>query len=140
MRIKAAIIIVLIFGGIFAANLLIDNRKLSSIELENVRAACFTCHSSVPFYEQASKVHDTHAALDCSYCHSENRPLKPSTGPTPELSPLPIRIPPDIPHALVGRENCLTCHGTSGGYAQQIPADHVGRTNETCTGCHTVSK
>lgn len=38
MRIKVAIIIILIFGGIFTANLLIEDRELSSAELSDIKA------------------------------------------------------------------------------------------------------
>ncbi len=42
---------------------------------------------------------------------------------------------PAIPHPIAGREQCLTCHVT-GGAAEAVPADHAGRTNATCQGCH----
>jgi hypothetical protein len=37
---------------------------------------------------------------------------------------------------LEGMDNCLMCHETGVGGAPQYPAEHAGRTNETCTGCH----
>jgi hypothetical protein len=142
MRIAAAIVIILVFVGIFMANRLVENQKLSADELDNVRKACVTCHSRVPVYGQAPRVHEIHAALNCSRCHGENKAAQPSDGHAPGSSPSqsPNEGPPDILHSLVGHQDCLSCHGTSGGYAKQIPGDHVGRTNETCTECHTVSK
>jgi hypothetical protein len=142
MRIKAAIVIVLVFVGIFMANRLLENQILSAAQLEKVKTACTTCHGSVPVYDQASKVHEIHAALNCSRCHGENRPAQPSIESTPGSSPSASsgQGPPDIPHTLAGHEDCLGCHGTSGGYAPQVPTDHVGRTNQTCTACHKASQ
>ena len=42
-----------------------------------------------------------------------------------------------IPHTLEGREDCLVCHQTGAVQVTKIPADHSGRTNAICTGCHT---
>jgi len=44
--------------------------------------------------------------------------------------------PPAIPHSLEGRDACLACHETGVAGAPQIPADHSGRTNDMCRGCH----
>jgi hypothetical protein len=44
--------------------------------------------------------------------------------------------PPQIPHPLEGRDACLACHETGLAGAPQVPADHAGRTNEMCRGCH----
>ncbi|MBI5500965.1 MAG: hypothetical protein HY907_12035 [Deltaproteobacteria bacterium] len=41
---------------------------------------------------------------------------------------------PAIPHTLEGRAACLTCHGE--GKLKPAPADHAGRADATCTGCH----
>jgi hypothetical protein len=49
--------------------------------------------------------------------------------------------PSVIPHVIEGRENCTSCHtdpGTSpAGEAGAMPADHAGRTDSTCQGCHS---
>jgi mono/diheme cytochrome c family protein len=42
--------------------------------------------------------------------------------------------PPTIPHTLEGRADCLVCHGLDG--IQPFPADHAGRTSDTCQACH----
>ena len=76
MRIKVAIVILLVVGIVLAANLLIDNRKLSPVQLEKVTPACSGCHGSTPAYDAAIKVHDKHAALNCSHCHSDISGLK----------------------------------------------------------------
>jgi hypothetical protein len=53
--------------------------------------------------------------------------------PPPPPPPPPAATPSAIPHPMEGRDNCLMCH-TSGDVA--VPANHAGRTNDTCTGCH----
>jgi hypothetical protein len=42
--------------------------------------------------------------------------------------------PPRIPHAVAGREACVSCHGQNG--AEPFPRDHAGRLDATCTTCH----
>ncbi|MGE5141052.1 MAG: cytochrome c3 family protein [Rudaea sp.] len=44
--------------------------------------------------------------------------------------------PPNIPHPLEGRDNCLACHQTGVGGAPKVPASHAGRTVDTCRTCH----
>jgi hypothetical protein len=58
---------------------------------------------------------------------------------TPTATPTPAAGPPQIPHSLQGRDNCLLCHEQGIGGAPQIPTDHAGRTNETCQACHQPS-
>ncbi|MCB0238717.1 MAG: hypothetical protein KDH08_08725, partial [Anaerolineae bacterium] len=41
---------------------------------------------------------------------------------------------PAIPHPLEGRDDCVLCHGEGG--VKPYPADHVGRTSDTCLQCH----
>lgn len=43
---------------------------------------------------------------------------------------------PPIPHDLTGRQDCLSCHKDGVGGAPKYPADHAGRTNDTCQMCH----
>ena len=52
--------------------------------------------------------------------------------------------PPSVPHPPAGREQCTMCHavggpgvGAAGGTG--IPANHQGRTDATCLGCHKAS-
>ncbi len=49
---------------------------------------------------------------------------------------LPLLQIPSVPHPTEGREDCLSCHDT--GKLKPFPADHAGRTNDTCTMCHQV--
>jgi hypothetical protein len=39
-----------------------------------------------------------------------------------------------VPHPIVGQENCQVCHGQGG--VRPYPADHAGRSNDICLGCH----
>ena len=43
---------------------------------------------------------------------------------------------PKIPHPLEGRSDCLLCHATGVSGAKAVPADHAGRTSDTCNTCH----
>jgi hypothetical protein len=45
---------------------------------------------------------------------------------------------PAIPHALEGRDDCLICHAPDSA-VKPAPADHEGRTNESCQACHTLA-
>jgi Zn finger protein HypA/HybF involved in hydrogenase expression len=76
MRIKVAIIILLVVGVVLTANLLINDRKLSPVQIEKVTTACLGCHGSIPTYDAAIMIHNKHAALNCSHCHSNNSGLK----------------------------------------------------------------
>ena len=58
----------------------------------------------------------------------------PTTAPAP--TPKPTPTPTATPHTLEGHADCLMCHETGVGEATKIPADHTGRTNDTCTTCH----
>ncbi|MDP2729465.1 MAG: hypothetical protein Q8O55_03155 [Dehalococcoidales bacterium] len=52
----------------------------------------------------------------------------------PAEEPTETAGPPAIPHTLEGRDDCLVCHGESG--IKPFPANHAGRTNDMCRGCH----
>ncbi len=76
MRIKVAIVMLLLFGGILTANLLTENKTLSPGQMAKVTTACSGCHGGIPAYDAAIKVHNKHAAFDCSRCHSDSSSLK----------------------------------------------------------------
>ena len=49
--------------------------------------------------------------------------------------------PPKIPHPQDGREKCSSCHTANGSgdgatSALELPADHLGRPEQICNGCH----
>lgn len=46
------------------------------------------------------------------------------------------RPPPNIPHTLVGRTDCVACHSTGLAGAPKFPPDHAGRTSDMCQLCH----
>jgi len=44
--------------------------------------------------------------------------------------------PPPFPHSPDAKLECVACHATGVGGSPKFPADHAGRTNESCKGCH----
>jgi hypothetical protein len=49
---------------------------------------------------------------------------------------LPLLQIPPVPHPVEGREDCLACHDI--GQVKPFPADHAGRTSDSCTMCHQI--
>lgn len=76
MRIKAALIILILFGIGLAASLLIRDSMMSPAQVDKVTAACPQCHSQVPVYASASYLHDRKAAFSCSRCHADAGALR----------------------------------------------------------------
>ncbi len=76
MRIKAAIIVLVVVGVVLTANLLIDNRTVSPNQLAMRTTVCFQCHGAVPEYDTLSALHDKKASFNCSRCHSDIKALK----------------------------------------------------------------
>jgi hypothetical protein len=84
-----------------------------------------------------------------SACSGEAAPTTPRSTITPTSIPPTVTTTtttatqtggiPLIPHSIAGRENCLVCHETGIAGSVAIPADHAGRTNDTCTACHQVA-
>jgi hypothetical protein len=105
------------------------------------RADCLLCHGPtgvLPFpADHAGRSTDT-----CTGCHTPPPTPTPSAQPplgTPEPTAAaptaqPVGPAPAIPHSLEGRADCLVCHGPDG--VRPFPADHAGRGNDSCTGCH----
>ncbi len=52
--------------------------------------------------------------------------------------PAPAPVPPEIPHGLEGMTECLKCHGPEG--IKPVPADHAGRTADSCQVCHHAAE
>ena len=69
-------------------------------------------------------------------------PTKPAAAPTSTAVPAaPASGPPAIPHGLAGQEKCTLCHQVGAPGAGQpggtgLPANHQGRTDNICQGCH----
>ncbi len=76
MRIKAAIVILIVVGIVLMANLFIDNRTMSPPQLAKVTTVCLQCHSAVPKYDTVLALHNKKASFNCSRCHSDNSALK----------------------------------------------------------------
>ena len=70
LRIKVAAIILAAVALALVANLFIDDGTVSPVQLDQLRAACPTCHGLVPEYDTAITVHNMHASLNCSQCHN----------------------------------------------------------------------
>ncbi|MFH1032538.1 MAG: hypothetical protein V1767_08270 [Chloroflexota bacterium] len=85
---------------------------------------CFLCHGpgSVRPYP-ANHVGRTNAL--CIICHKPSPVVRPPSSPPPATP---------IPHTIVGRSDCLSCHNLGG--IKPFPANHAGRTNAQCTICH----
>jgi nitrate/TMAO reductase-like tetraheme cytochrome c subunit len=65
------------------------------------------------------------------------RAASPTAAATPTQAPSASGDdePPAIAHDLAGRENCLMCHDPEGNI-KPAPANHAGRTVQTCQACH----
>ena len=102
---------------------------------------CKNCHGP----EGIKPAPANHAAFTsdiCTNCHQA-----PQASGAPEATPTPeddessgesegeSEGPPAIPHELAGRDNCLVCHNPDGGM-KPAPANHAGRTADTCQTCH----
>ncbi len=92
---------------------------------------CLACHKGEALpADHAGRTNDT-----CQLCH---QPL--AEGEAPSLAPSAASPKPGtIPHDITGRDDCLACHEEGGGRASKVPADHAGRTNDTCQLCHKPS-
>ena len=91
---------------------------------------CLTCHGPQGVKPVPAN-HEGRPNDSCQVCH------RPGATPTPgAVQPAqPAGSPPVIPHAVEGRQQCDMCHAGPGSL-QPNPADHTGRTNDTCQVCH----
>jgi hypothetical protein len=90
------------------------------------REDCLACHAFGQVKPYPAD-HQGRAADTCLACHQMSAAAAAAT-------PVPA---PDIPHPIAGREDCASCHGL--GQVRPFPADHQGRADETCQGCHEVN-
>jgi hypothetical protein len=85
--------------------------------------------------------HATFTSDICANCHGVDDSSAPEATSTPESDASEDESegesagPPAIPHEVASRDNCLMCHDPSGGM-KPAPADHAGRTTDTCQTCH----
>jgi hypothetical protein len=87
------------------------------------REKCLDCHA-VDKVKPYPADHQYQTNKVCTSCHRQGA-----------TTPAAGAIPP-VPHSTQGREDCLVCHGA--GQVKPFPSDHVGRTSESCLGCHQV--
>ena len=80
---------------------------------------CFRCHGKlvVSSGPNAGQL----LSANCNLCHT-----------TLDQTTVPLGA---IPHTLVGREDCLSCHGLNS-TVKPYPADHQGYNVTACTTCH----
>jgi len=113
------------------------------------RQDCVICHSTgVGGAPKFPADHTGRTNEMCQLCHKPGAPSTsaggtavptkaPVAGTTPSAQPTGAAGgPPKIPHPLQNRDNCLACHQTGVGGAPKVPANHAGRTVETCKVCH----
>jgi nitrate/TMAO reductase-like tetraheme cytochrome c subunit len=100
------------------------------------RDNCLVCHDLgglKPFpADHAGRSTDT-----CTTCHQPAAPTgteEASSATEESAEETEAAAAPEIPHALEGRQDCVACHGLDG--IQPFPADHAGRTSDTCQACH----
>lgn len=114
---------------------------------------CLACHAEGLKIRGATAPAIPHATLtECTQCHVSTAEGAPALGGddpgppaddnlfvglgSPSSGPRAWDIaPPQIPHASLMRENCLSCHGVNG--ASPMRSTHPSR--ESCTQCHAPS-
>jgi len=111
------------------------------------KETCTVCHDVGATGLIPAVPHPTEGREDCLLCHGPGK-VKPfpadHKGRTKgtclvchQANAAAAAAIPSIPHPTAGREDCLTCHAT--GKVKPVPANHAGRTDETCTACHQAS-
>jgi mono/diheme cytochrome c family protein len=122
-------------------------------------ADCDTCHytlkSGLTSPVAPATSHPIDGLDDCLVCHAPraSKPFK-STHPwstneacggchqsAPRLKALAVAKPPvdakDTPHPTKKLEDCLLCHGPTGG--SPVSKDHPWSSNDTCSSCHQTA-
>lgn len=109
---------------------------------------CRACHATgLVAGAQVARMASHTYLTNCTQCHVEAENADFPGRPVPENSFTPVRsqgtggaralsgAPPNIPHTVFMRTNCVSCHGTYG-YPGLQP-DHLDRQN--CVQCHAPS-
>jgi hypothetical protein len=109
---------------------------------------CFRCHGKLVGTKGEATAKTISSS--CLMCHYPSQVSAPpagalTTGSAPSQPQSGPIMPAVVPHTLQGRDRCTACHtvggpgaGVPGGTG--LPADHQGRTDDTCLGCHAVSQ
>lgn len=102
---------------------------------------CKNCHGADSGIKPWPDNHATFTSDICTNCHAASVGISVSeAAPTSgEDSTDESEGPPTIPHELTGRDQCLVCHNPSGG-VKPAPADHAGRSEDTCQTCHQLDQ
>lgn len=74
-------------------------------------------------------------ALLVSSCGPDPDPTA-TTAPTSEAGQVLRGVPPNVPHHLVGRSECTTCHESGIAQVPEMPRNHAVKTDELCMVCH----
>jgi hypothetical protein len=89
------------------------------------RDDCLMCHrpGAIDVVPDAPGSHRGRPSETCLWCHAEGAAMR--------------ERPPVVPHEIRQRAQCLLCH-TAGriAAAPDMPAYHVGITDESCVQCH----
>lgn len=94
------------------------------------RTDCTLCHG---LEATARPFPGNHVDFERSLCTQCHTPAAADAGAQPAQPA--ADTPPTIPHTLEGRrDQCLVCHATGG--FKPFPANHQGRTTESCLACH----
>ncbi|HSJ57836.1 MAG TPA: hypothetical protein VLC95_11685, partial [Anaerolineae bacterium] len=101
----------------------------------HAEASCDGCHVEggvTPEYicENCHERPENHLDGTCDVCHTPEG--------WAESAERFVRIAPEIPHDVEGREDCLLCHDPEGDI-QPAPETHEEYTSEQCGLCHKVA-
>lgn len=102
--------------------------------------ACTTCHNPhsprtmgphqpPSSWQEMTTCLTCHKVDTCALCHGQMFQQG-------QVAAAPGGAPPNIPHNIENRSDCLQCHGPYG--MKPAPASHASRTNDMCLNCHTV--
>lgn len=104
---------------------------------------CLTCHRSggyVPRFNKFAPIVPHPERVNCRQCHlpvisnSLFRETNWESVSPPDIHRAALsRSPPQIPHSVFQRENCLSCHGGAGA-VKELRSTHPERLN--CRQCH----
>jgi hypothetical protein len=108
MRIKLAVVLLLVVGAALAADLLLGNKTLSSLQLAQVKTACPSCHSR-PAFTSADSVHARHPQVDCTFCHPANPP-EVDFDACKSCHSVPSYTSASAMHDVHDALNCSRCH------------------------------
>jgi hypothetical protein len=111
------------------------------------RTDCDVCHA-VAAVRPFPADHATYERPLCTQCHESTLAEEGGEAQPVSAAVIPHSLegrrdqsqaagPPSVPHELEGRDDCLLCHSLES--AKPFPADHDGRTIETCLSCHQMA-